>query len=96
MNPDPPFNLPPAHDDNKTLLIKMSTTLWGAFGTNGLLGTSKDHARQIGELYGKTEELSTQLERRLAGIYRLVATLTVTILVSAIGIIATLVLTRGA
>jgi hypothetical protein len=84
----------PLSDDDQETLTKLTTTVWGAFGTNGLNKTSQDHARQLGELYGKNEALSNELERRLGGIYRMLATLTVTMLVGAIGIIGTLLVTK--
>jgi len=91
--PRPPLSLSSA--DSSSLLVQIATTLWGAYGTDGMNGKVQEHSRQLGELQGRIEELSGQLERRLTGIYRLIATLTVTILVSAIGIIATLALTTG-
>jgi hypothetical protein len=82
-------------DDDQTLLTQLATTVWGAFGNNGLNRKSQEHSEQIGELFGKHSQLSEELERRLGGIYRMLATLTVSMLVGAVGIIATLVVTKG-
>ncbi len=82
-------------DGNGRLLTQLATTVWGAFGNNGLNKKVEDHSEQIGELYGKVGGLSEELERRLAGIYRMLATLTVTMFVGALGIIATLLATKG-
>lgn len=79
----------------ETTVTKLATTVWGAWGTNGLNRKSQEHSEQIGELFGKHSQLSEELERRLGGIYRMLATLTVSMLVGAVGIIATLVVTKG-
>ncbi len=83
----------PQEDDNE-MLTKLATMVWGPFGNNGLNGKSQEQSKQIGELYGRTEQLGNELERRLGGIYRMLATLTVSMLVGAIGIIATLLVTK--
>lgn len=85
-------------------LTKAETTLWGAHGSNGINGDVKRHREQIGELFGRDEAmrkdftdrmdaLEDRLRSRLDGLYKLMATLIVTILVGAGGIIATLVVT---
>ncbi len=95
----------PPTDDDQTLLIKLATTVWGAFGDNGLNSDVKHHGEQIGDLYGRDETLRSdidvrlrmldeRLNDRLGGIYKLLATLTVSMLVSAVGIIATLLVTQ--
>lgn len=86
--------MPQPPPDTEKLLTQISTTLWGAYGSNGLNAESKRHGEQIGQLFGKTEQISSELERRLGGIYRMLATLTVSMLVGAFGIIATLVVTK--
>lgn len=86
-------------------LVKLETTTWGAFGNNGLKGDVTRHSQQIGDLYGRDEtlrndvngRLSTLDQRmsdRLAEIHKLIVTLLLAVLVSAIGIISTL-LTQG-
>lgn len=75
-------------------LLKVETVLWGPFGDNGVKGDVARHGEQIGELFSRGEILREQLYEKLDGLYRLMATLIVTILVGAGGIIATLVVTK--
>jgi type II secretory pathway component PulF len=93
-------------EDLETRVTQIATSLWGPYGNNGLSRTNQEHGRQIGELYEKTENLNTNLERRMGaietkieerigGLYRLVATLMVTVVAGMIGTIIMLVVTRG-
>lgn len=85
-------------------LIQLETTMWGRFGTNGLNSDVKRHGEQIGDLYGRDETLRQEVDARISGLgekvnakldglYKLIATLIVSILIGAGGIIATLVVT---
>ena len=85
-------------------LTKIQTTLWGAYGTNAPNSEVKRHGQQIGDLYGRDETLRQDVDARLSAmgervnakldaLYKLMATLIVSILVGAGGIIATLVVT---
>lgn len=87
-------------------LAKIETALWGAYGTNGLNSDVKRHNQQIGDLFGRDEAMRSEIDTRmrdfetrindkLDGLYKLIATLIVSVLVGAGGIVATLVVTGG-
>lgn len=87
-------------------LTKIETTLWGAYGTNGLNSDVKRHNQQIGDLFGRDETMRQEIDERLnslsdrvdsgfTGLYKLFISVMASVLVSTIGIIVTLVLTRG-
>jgi hypothetical protein len=89
--------------DNR--LTKIETTLWGAYGTNGLNSEVKRHGEQIGELFGRDEamrqhvdqrlkEISDVMHTKLDRIYAMLMTVIASILLGAAGIIATVVLTK--
>lgn len=91
-------------DDDQTLLTQISTTLWGAYGTNGLNSDVKRHGEQIGELFGRDEALRNDLNTKMSdfeervngkldGLYKLIATLIVSILVGAGAIVASVLVT---
>lgn len=82
---------PPEETDKR--LVRLETTMWGAFGNNGLNRKSQEHSEQIGELFGKTSALGEEIERRLGGIYRMLATMAITMVVGLVGIIGTLIAT---
>jgi hypothetical protein len=75
-------------------LTKLETSLWGPFGTNGVKGAVERHSKEIGELYGRDEALREDLNHRLTGIYKLLLTTMVTVVVGAGGIITTLLVGR--
>lgn len=92
-------------DTTPELLTKLATVVWGAYGTNGLNKTVQDHGRQIGDLYGRDEttrtevakqigEVENRLNDKLDGLYKLVATLMITVLIGAGSIIATLLVVK--
>lgn len=81
-------------DETEKTLTKLVTTIWGAYGTNGLNAEVRRHGKQIGELYGKTGALGEEIERRLGGIYRMLATMAVSMIIGLIAIIGTLVATQ--
>ena len=82
-------------DETDRLLVRISTTLWGAHGGNGLNSEVKHHREEIGKLHGKTSALGEEIERRLGGLYRMMAVMAVTMVVGLIGILGTLIITRG-
>lgn len=84
-----------ADDETDRLLVRISTTLWGAHGTNGLNGEVKHQREEIGKLHGKTSALGEEIERRLGGIYRMLAVMAITMVVGLVGILGTLIITRG-
>lgn len=73
-------------------LTRIKTVLFGFSGNNGLNRDTRDNADAIRKVDGRVDQLSHEIERRLGAIYKMLATLTVTILVGLIGVIATLVL----
>jgi hypothetical protein len=90
-------------DDSRLAVVEH--TLWGRFGNNGLKGDLERLRGDIGKLFGRDDALRAEVDNRLGqleqrlndkldGIYRLMLTLMVSILVGAGGIIATLVVTK--
>jgi hypothetical protein len=95
--------LPPG-DDQRDTVIRLSTTVWGAYGTNGLNGDVKRHSQELGELYARDETMRADVDRRFAelvqrvdskfdGLYKSISTLLVSIIVGFGGVIATLLVT---
>jgi hypothetical protein len=82
-------------DETDRLLVRISTTLWGAHGSNGLNAEVKHQREQIGTLHGKTSALGEEIERRLGGIYRMLATMAVSMIVGLVAIIGTLIAMNG-
>lgn len=91
-------------DSDTDILTKLATTVWGPFGSNGLNGDMKRLRQDIGELYGRDDAMRTDFGARmeameermgdkLDGLYKLTATLIVTILLGAGSIVVTLVVT---
>jgi hypothetical protein len=94
-----------ASDSLELQVTRLATTVWGAYGTNGLNADVKRHGRDIGDLYGRDETLRTDIDKRiyefeqrvndkLDGLYKLVVTVGVSVLIGAGGIIAA-ILTQG-
>jgi hypothetical protein len=94
-----------AAEDPDTRLAVVEHTLWGRFGNNGLKGDLERLRGDIGKLFGRDDalraevgnrlgELEQRLNDKLDGIYRLMLTLMVSILVGAGGIIATFLVTK--
>lgn len=86
-------------------LVKIETTLWGAYGTNGLNSQVRRQSEQIGELFARDETLRRDIDKQLdqlgermeAGfteLYRLMVTIMASVVVSAVGIVVTLLLTN--
>jgi hypothetical protein len=79
--------------DEEARFTRLETTVWGPHGENGLNGEVKKLRREVGELFGRDEALRKDVNAKLDDIYKLMATLIVTILVGAGGVIATLLVT---
>lgn len=88
-------------------LAKIETTLWGAWGTNGLNSQVRRHSEQIDELFARDEALRQDIDRQLDALgermengfgqlYRLLISLLASVVVSAVGIVVTLLLTNVA
>ena len=86
-------------------LTKIETTLWGAYGTNGMNSDVKRHSEQIGELYGRDESMRKEIDGRLTALdarvsagftsmYKVLISLMISVIVSAIGIIGTLIVVK--
>lgn len=75
-------------------MTKVKTTLWGAFGTNGLNSDVKRHGKQIEVLFERDETLRRDIDEKLSSIYRLLFTLMIAVVTGSIGIIGALLATQ--
>ena len=71
-------------------MTKVETTVWGAFGTNGLNGDVKRHGEQIGDLYGRDETLREDVNRKLDALNSRLLSLTIAVAAGALGIVGAL------
>ena len=77
----------PALEDRVT---KIETTVWGAFGTNGINSDVKRRGQQIGDLYGRDEVLRQEIYTKLDALNSRLLSLTVAVAIAAIGIVGAL------
>lgn len=75
-------------------MTKVETTVWGAFGTNGLNSDVRRHGEDIGELYGRDETLRQEIYQKLDALNFRLLTLTIAVAAGAIGIIGALLATQ--